>query len=403
MNTEILLTGNYAAAYAVKASGVQVVSAYPITPQSPVVETISEMVLKGELKSEFVPVESEHSAITVCISASAAGARVFTATSANGLMLMHEQLHWAAGSRVPIVMCCVNRGVSAPWTILNDQQDSISQRDTGWIQLYAEDNQEIYDTVIQAYRIAEQVYIPVMVCYDGFILSHSSMPVKIENTDKVSDFLPPYNPIIKLDSKSPRNVNPVVLADKRPDKKNIMHNGYMEFRNHLASDLINSIEVIEKTNIEFYNSFGRKYCNGLFKNYNVEDAEHFIVTIGSLGSECKESIDILNSKSFKTGLINIKSYRPFPSEQLVNALKNAKTVTVFEKDISYGFDGAVAGDLKSAFYVHSKNSNKPVIQSVVCGLGGRNVSYKDIADTVIKVISGKLDYKKPYWLNSDIL
>ncbi|HPN31005.1 MAG TPA: pyruvate ferredoxin oxidoreductase [bacterium] len=402
MNSELLLTGNYAAAHAVKSCGVQVVSAYPITPQSPVVETLSEMIYKGELKSEFVPVESEHSAITVCISASAAGARVFTATSANGLMLMHEQLHWAAGSRLPIVMCCVNRGVSAPWTILNDQQDSISQRDTGWIQLYAEDNQEIFDTLIQAYKIAEQVYIPVMVCYDGFILSHSCMPVNIELPENFSSFLPSYKPIINLDSKSPKNVNPVVLADKRLDKNNVLRNGYMEFRNHLANDLIDSLKIIEKTNSEFNGIFGRTYNNGLFKTYRAEDAEHFIVTLGSLGSECKESVNLLREKSIKAGLINIKSYRPFPAEQLVKALQKAKTATVFEKDISYGFDGAVAGDLKAAFFSHSDDLNKPLIQSVICGLGGRNVSYKETAETVEKVIEKKINPKRPYWLNCKI-
>ncbi|MCX5835517.1 MAG: pyruvate ferredoxin oxidoreductase, partial [Deltaproteobacteria bacterium] len=172
-----IMTGNSAAAIAAKLSHVQVVAAYPITPSTSIPENLSQYIESGELKAEFIRVESEHSAMTVCISASTVGARVFTATSSHGLLYMHEQLHWAAGSRLPIVLCCANRSVGAPWSIFNDQQDSISQRDTGWIQIYCRNNQEIIDTVIQAYRIAEEVYVPVMVCYDGFVLSHTMMPV----------------------------------------------------------------------------------------------------------------------------------------------------------------------------------------------------------------------------------
>ncbi len=179
MSNVQIMTGNQAAALGAKLCNVEVVAAYPITPQSQLSEILSQYVESGELKAEYVRVEGEHSALTVCISASTVGARVFTATSANGLLYMHEQLHWAAGSRLPIVMCCVNRGVGAPWTIFNDQQDSLAQRDTGWMQIYCRNNQEILDTVIQAYRIAEAVYCPVMVCYDGFVLSHTMMPVDI--------------------------------------------------------------------------------------------------------------------------------------------------------------------------------------------------------------------------------
>ncbi len=192
MSNVSIITGNHAAALGAKLSGVQVVAAYPITPQSQLAEMLSQFVESGELKAEYVRVEGEHSAMTVCISASTVGARVFTATSANGLLYMHEQLHWAAGSRLPVVMCCVNRGVGAPWSIFNDQQDSFSQRDTGWMQIYCRNNQEIVDTVIQAYRIAEEVYAPVMVCYDGFVLSHTMMPVDVPDAEDVKKYLPPH-------------------------------------------------------------------------------------------------------------------------------------------------------------------------------------------------------------------
>ena len=206
MSNVQIMTGNSAAAWGAKLCKVQVVSAYPITPSTSVTETIANWVERGELKAEYVRVESEHSVMTVCVSASTVGARVFTSTSSHGLLYMHEQLHWAAGSRLPIVMCCVNRGVGAPWSIFNDQQDSIAQRDTGWIQIYCRDNQEIIDTVIQAYRIAEEVYCPVMVCYDGFVLSHTMMPVEIPDAEQVCRVPPPLQaPHDPLPGRSPEH------------------------------------------------------------------------------------------------------------------------------------------------------------------------------------------------------
>ncbi|HPQ60087.1 MAG TPA: pyruvate ferredoxin oxidoreductase, partial [Syntrophales bacterium] len=199
-----ILTGNEAAAMGVKLCRPGVVAAYPITPQSQLAEILSRYVEGGEMRAEYVRVEGEHSALTVCISASTVGARTFTATSSNGLLYMHEQLHWAAGSRLPVVMCVVNRGVGAPWSIFNDQQDSLAQRDTGWIQFYCRNNQEIIDTLIQAYRIAESLYIPVMVCYDGFVLSHTMMPVDIPDGDMVRGFLPPYKAHTILSPEAPR-------------------------------------------------------------------------------------------------------------------------------------------------------------------------------------------------------
>jgi len=246
-----IITGNQAAAVAARLCDVQVIAAYPITPQSQLAEILSQFVESGQLRAEYVRVEGEHSAMTVCIGASTVGARVFTATSANGLLYMHEQLHWAAGSRLPIVMCCVNRGVGAPWSIFNDQQDSLAQRDTGWIQIYCRDNQEILDTVIQAYRIAETVYAPVMVCYDGFVLSHTMMPVVSPAPAAVRKFLPPYRPHTILDAANPLTLNSVLLPNRRPDAEGTLCDGYMEMRWKLQNALDRAPEVIREVNRSF--------------------------------------------------------------------------------------------------------------------------------------------------------
>ncbi|MCK7467174.1 MAG: hypothetical protein MZU91_02825 [Desulfosudis oleivorans] len=202
-----------------KLSRAQVIAAYPITPQTPLTEKLSEFIESGEMDAQYVPVESEHSALAVCIAASSTGARAFTATSANGLLYMHEQIHWAAGARLPLVMCVVNRGVGAPWTIWNDHQDSISQRDTGWIQIYVNDHQQIIDGVIKAFMLAEEVMIPVMLCYDGYLLSHTYMPFEVPGQEQVDAFLPPYKPAYALDPANPANLNTVTLPDVRLDTK----------------------------------------------------------------------------------------------------------------------------------------------------------------------------------------
>ena len=237
-----IITGNEAMATGAKLCRVQVIAAYPITPQTPVTEMLSQFVESGELKAEYVTVESEHSAMAVCIGASTVGARAFTATSANGLAYMCEQIHWVAGARLPIVMGCVNRAMAAPWNVLNDQQDSMSQRDAGWIQIFARNNQEIIDNVIQAYRIAEQIYVPVMVCYDGYILSHTVMPVHIPPQEDVDHFLPPYVPQSVLDPATPRNLNQVTLADPRRNAAGELCHGYLELRYLLQEALEQSRE-----------------------------------------------------------------------------------------------------------------------------------------------------------------
>jgi pyruvate/2-oxoacid:ferredoxin oxidoreductase alpha subunit len=378
-----IITANTAAAIAASLCKVQVIAAYPITPQTPVTEELAAMVERGDLNAEYLTVESEHSAMASVIAAAQMGARVFTASSANGLLYMHEMLHWAAGSRVPVVMACVNRGVGAPWTILNDQQDSISQRDTGWIQLYCRNSQEVLDTVIQAYRIAEQVLIPVMVCYDGFILSHASTPVEAPSKELVDKFLPPCPNSAGVCEGSYVNLNPLILADPRQDSEGNIRPGYMDLRHKLQEDLISSLEVIKETDEEFNATFGRNW-GGLLWGYRMDDADHALVSMGSLASECTLAADSLRKKGLRAGVIGVKAYRPFPAESLASALRKVQTIAVFEKDVSYGYMGALATDLKAALFDRGLT---PRVASFVAGLGGRDIRPEQLSDAVLEALT----------------
>ncbi len=393
-----LLDGNQAAAEGARLSRVQVIAAYPITPQTPLTEELSEFVERGELNAEYVAVESEHSAMTVCTSASLVGARTFTATSAHGLAYMHEMLHWAAGARLPVVLACVNRAIGAPWNILNDQQDSISQRDTGWIQIYARNNQEILDIIIQAYKIAETVYIPVMVCFDGYVLSHTEMPVDVPSQEQVDRFLPPYKPHTTLDPANPKNYNLVTLADPRVNAEGVLCHGYMELRYLLQEALQDSTETIGKIGREFGKLFGRDYA-GLFWENGMDDADIVIVAMGSLAMEAMVAADMLREEGRKVGVLGLKVFRPFPKAALVKALEKARLVVVFDKNISYGSEGATCSEIKSALY---GSQTKAAIRNFIVGLGGRDVKAREMADAVRKSIasikSGTLNVDYPEWI-----
>jgi pyruvate ferredoxin oxidoreductase alpha subunit len=373
-----IITGNQAAALAARLCDVQVIAAYPITPQSQLAEMLSMYVESGQLRAEYVRVESEHSAMTVCISASTVGARVFTATSANGLLYMHEQLHWAAGSRLPIVMCCVNRGVGAPWSIFNDQQDSLAQRDTGWVQMYCRDNQEILDTVIQAYKIAETVYAPVMVCYDGFVLSHTMMPVVSPAQAAVRKFLPPYKPHTILDSENPMTINSVLLPNRRPNSEGVLCDGYMEMRCKLQSALDRTPETIREVSRQFAEAFGRDHGGMLWK-YRTEDADVILTSMGSLAAEATVAADALREEGIKAGVVGIRVFRPFPKKDVIEAYRNAKAIILFEKSISYGYEGGLCSDLKAAFYGSGIHA---AIHDHVAGLGGRDVKARELVEAV---------------------
>ena len=397
--TEIqILDGNQAAAQGAKLSRVQVIAAYPITPQTPLTETLSKFVEGGTLNAEYVAVESEHSALAVCVSASIAGARTFTGTSSHGLAYMHEMLHWTAGARLPVVLACVNRALGAPWNVLNDQQDSISQRDTGWIQIYARNNQEILDSMLQAYKIAETVYVPVMVCYDGYVLSHTEMPVAIPSQEDIDRFLPPYKPHTILDPADPKNYNLVTLADPRANTEGILCHGYMELRYLLQEALQNSKETITKVGQEFGELFGRSYAN-MFWEDKLDDADIVIVAMGSLAMEAIVAADILRKEGHKVGVLGLRVFRPFPAADLVKALKKSRLIVIFDKNISYGSEGATCSEIKSALYGNHMNA---VIRNFIVGLGGRDVKARELAEAVNKSLlslkEGVLNSEYPEWI-----
>ncbi len=377
------------------------VAAYPITPQSPATETLSQFVEKGELDAEYVRVESEHSALAVCIAASTVGARTFTATSANGLAYMCEQLHWAAGARLPIVLACANRAMGAPWNVLNDQQDSISQRDTGWIQIYARNSQEILDSIIQAYRIAEKLYVPAMVCYDGYILSHTVMPVEVPRQEQVDRFLPPYKPHTVLDPSTPQNLNLVTLANPRRDARGVMCHGYMELRYLLQEALENSLETVVEVDREFGDVFGRSY-GGTHWGYRLEDATLILMAMGSVATEATVAVDQLRQRGHRAGLLALRVYRPFPKQDVISATKRAELIVVFDKNISYGYEGATCSDLKAALY---GNSIQVPVHNYIVGLGGRDVKARELADAAERSLRWAEEgrpQKEVEWLNCHI-
>ncbi len=378
-------SGNVAAALGVKLSRAQVIAAYPITPQTPLTEKLSEIIEAGQMPAEYIPVESEHSAMAVCIAASSAGARAFTATSANGLLYMHEQINWAAGARLPIVMCIANRGLGAPWTVWNDHQDSMSQRDTGWIQIYANDHQQIIDSVIKAYYIAEKVSIPVMVCYDGYLLSHTYMPFVLPEQDKVDHFLPKFSPSYALDPDDPANLNTVTLPDGRPDINGEMAPGYMEIRSWLQEDLEATLEAAAEADARFEEIFGRG-SNPFIEGYRNEDADFLAIAIGSLSYQLRDVVDELRNEGLKVGILSVQLYRPFPLKSIQEHTRGKAGLMIFEKALSYGYEGPLTSDLKAALY---DEQQRPWIRSYTLGLGGREIKTEDLYNNIKKAIAGE--------------
>lgn len=371
------LEGSHAIAEVIKSCQPGVISAYPITPQTHIVEDLAQMVSSGELKSQFVNVESEHSAASVVLGSSATGVRVYTATSSQGLFLMQEVVFNIAGMRLPVVMTCANRAISAPINIWNDQQDSISLRDAGWIQIYAEDNQEAVDFHLIAYRLAEdkRVMLPVMVCMDGFILTHGMETVDMPEQDKVNKFLPAYKPLYKLDTTDPISMG--LLAD--PDY-------YMETRFALQETMRESIGYLSEISKEFNNVFGRDYKDLLVEEYQLKDAEKVIVAMGSVCGTIKEVVDEQRAKGKKVGLLRIIAYRPFPYARIYEALKDVPKVAVLDKSVSLGAYAPIAVEVKSTFF--GKKKGPKVISSFVAGLGGRDITPETIHE-VFRRLSAK--------------
>ncbi len=368
-----VIEASTAVALGVKLCNPAVIPMYPITPQTHIVERLADYINDGLLKSEMIHAESEHSAISAALGAEATGVRVFTATASQGLALMHEILFVVAGMRLPVVIAVANRALSAPINIWNDHQDSISERDSGWIQLYVESAQEALDTIIQAYKIAEnrKVLLPVMVCLDGFTLSHVYEPVDIPEKKDVDKFLPKYNPLFRLDPEKPVTMGPIGFP-----------NTYMEFRKATHEAMLNSIEIIKDVNNDFKNSFNRSYGNGLIETYKINDAEYAVATMGTACGTTRVVVDELRKQGEKVGLIKIKSFRPFPKEEVINCCKNIKGIAVIDRNISLGNEGALCTELRSAFYNQEK---KPIIKGFIAGLGGRDITPEHIKTAFKKI------------------
>lgn len=363
------IEGSMAVAEAVVLCKPHVISAYPITPQTHIVEDLSQMQADGEFKGQFVNVESEFSAASVCLGAVVTGARAYTATTAQGLLLMSEVLFNMAGMRLPLVLTCANRAISAPINIWTDHSDAMALRDSGFIQLYAENNQEAADLHYQAYKIAEDdsVRLPVMVNMDGFLLTHSFEPVDIPTQQEIDEFLPAYKPQHYLDVKRPITFGSMVGED-----------GYMEVRYHLEEAMKNSFGVIEKVTKEFEKKFGRKF--GIFiDTYKMEDAETVIVAMGSVIGTIKEAVDLMRANGIKVGVMKVRTFRPFPKQAVVDCLKNIKNVIVIDRASSVGAGGILATEIRAAFY---GNTTVPKVNSYIVGLGGRDITIKTITDIV---------------------
>ena len=370
------LEGSQAVAKAIKLCKPGVISAYPITPQTHIVEELAQIVADGELQAQFVNVESEHSAASVVLGAVATGVRAYTATSSQGLLYMSEVLFNIAGMRLPVMLTCANRSVSAPINIWNDHQDSISMRDNGWIQFYAENHQEIVDLHLIGYRLGEykSIMLPVMVCMDGYILTHGIETVDIPTQEEVDKFLPPYKPPYKLDPENPLTMG--LLAD--PDY-------YMETRYAIQETHKDVVKLIPKLTQEFSKVFTRQY-NGLIEEYRTKDAERIIIAMGSVCGTIKEVVDELRTKAKKVGLLKITTYRPFPHQEIYEALKNIPKVAVLDRALSLGSYAPVASEIKAIFF--SKKKKPKVISSFIVGLGGRDIT-KDSIKEIFRLLNQK--------------
>ena len=371
-----MLEGSIAVALAVKYCRPQVIPAYPITPQTHIVEALAEMVANCELESEYICVESEFSALSACLGASAAGSRVYSATTSQGLALMYEVCFNTAGMRLPIIMTIANRAMSAPLSIWNDQQDSISLRDSGWLQYYAEDNQEAADLHYIAYRIAEDhdILLPAMVCFDGFILSHTYEPVDMLTQEQVDSYLPAFEPFQRLDAKDPVSFGMYATPEY-----------YMEFRYEIDQAAKRSLGIQEKAGKEFGELFGRDYSQPV-ESYRLDDADEALVVVGSLCGTAKEAVDQMRDAGRKVGLLKIRTYRPFPKAEVTRALRGVSRVAVLDKNISLGSTGAVALEVKDALF-----GTAIMVKGYILGLGGRDVRRRDIMAIVRMLEKGEGD------------
>jgi len=384
-----VVTGNYAAAWGAMVSKVQVVAAYPITPQTFIVEHLAEFVNDGILDAEYIAVESEHSAMSAIVSASAAGVRAFTATASQGLALMHEILFCASGLRVPVVMAVVNRSLSAPLNIWCEHNDIMPERDSGWLIVFCENNQEVHDMVIQAFKIAEdeRVQLPMAVNLDAFILSHSVEPVDLADKAPVEEFLGTYVPHSSvLDPEKPMAIGHAAPPD------------YMqETRWQIHDALARSKEVILEVNKAFADRFGRDY-QGLIEEYRTEDAEVVLMTVGTVTGTARDVADTYREEGKKVGLVKLRFLRPYPTEELRKVVSDIKAFGVYDRAVSFGVSGPNFIEAKSALY----GMTVPMV-NFITGLGGRDVTVKDIAkmfDALLEVAETGKVKKDVVWLST---
>lgn len=374
MTSVMMDTGNYIAAKAAVMAKPEVVAAYPITPQTTVVEGIAKYLATEEYKGEYICVESEHSAMAACIGASATGVRTFTATSSHGLLLMHEMLHWAALARLPVIMCNINRVIGPGWNIWADENDSISQRDTGWIQFYCSSNQEIFDTVIQSFKLGEHlsVSLPIMINFDAFILSHTSMPANIPDQKDVDNFLPKRDPIWKLDIDNPITFGNIILPHE-----------YEKVRKEMQEAQDKAKKLICDITLEWKKKFGG-FHGDLLEYYKCDGADYILLSMGAIGAESKVAINNLQKNGYKIGLARVRAFRPFPKEEIIKISKKADLI-VIDRNISIGLEGALFNEVKGTLYGQSDAK----AYGYIAGLGGKDVTFKDIETMCINAIKGK--------------
>ena len=360
-----VMTGNYASAYGAKLSRAEVIAAYPITPQTSIVEKLAEFMTTGELNAKFIPVESEHSAMAACIAAETAGARTYTATSSHGLTLMHEVLMWASGPRLPIVMTNVSRAMAPPWSVWVDHMDSVAQRDTGWLEFFCASNQEVLDTIIMAYKVCESrgVMLPAMIIEDAFILSHTSEPVDVPDQHLVDSFLPSYAPEYKIEVGKARGFGSLVKPDQ-----------YMEFRYKSMLAMREAHDRLLNVEREFKHVFGREH-GGLLELYRCEDAEVVLVAAGSVASTAKDVVDQMRDKGLSVGLARLRSFRPFPHDEIKALAAKTSGIAVLDRSYTFGAAGAMFTEIKASVF---SGQVRPVLKDYIAGLGGRDITPKVI-------------------------
>ncbi|BAB59991.1 pyruvate ferredoxin oxidoreductasse [POR] alpha subunit [Thermoplasma volcanium GSS1] len=378
-----IMTGNDAVAYGAKLARVKLISAYPITPQTTIVEKLASMIANDELDAKYVKVESEHSALATVVSSELAGVRSYTATSSHGLLYMHEMLHWASGQRLPIVMSVVNRAIGPPWNIWADQSDTMNQKDTGWMQVYCESNQEALDTIIMGYKIAENkdVLLPLMSMEDAFILSHTSEPVTIRDQESVNEYLPDLDLPFKINEEHPMGYGSYDTPD----------GSFMELKKDMVDSMQKAKRIIEDETRKFNEMFGTEY-GGLIEKYRMEDADYAIIATGTIASTARYVVDILRKKGEKVGLIRIRYFRPFPYEEILSSLKYVKAAGVIDRSVSFSSGGPTYVEIVQGLY---GKLNVP-LSSFIAGIGGRDVRIQDIENIYEMLKSGN---SGTYWIN----